>query len=171
MPFSVGDKVVYPKLGAGQIVGEKHQELMEGYEHYYVIEIPSKGSILYVPMSRIEGMGVRSIMSEATLHQVLEILAGPPQELPTESRTRQEQVLEKLETGDPIEIAEALRDLTWRNHVASLTKKDNDLLNQGKDFLAAEIALATDRKLSEAHDLIDEALALLTKEEDEDIPE
>ena len=39
MGFSVGDKVMHPKFGAGQITGEEHRELVDGFKHYYVIKV------------------------------------------------------------------------------------------------------------------------------------
>ena len=36
--FSVNDYIVHPEHGAGQITGTEHLALVEGFEHYYIIE-------------------------------------------------------------------------------------------------------------------------------------
>jgi RNA polymerase-interacting CarD/CdnL/TRCF family regulator len=38
MEFSIGDKGMHPNFGAGQITGEEHRELVDGFKHYNVIE-------------------------------------------------------------------------------------------------------------------------------------
>lgn len=39
MEFSIGDQVVYPTHGIGQITGQEQLQLVEGYENYFVIEV------------------------------------------------------------------------------------------------------------------------------------
>ena len=50
MEFSVGDKVVHPGHGCGQIIGLERLDLVEGFERYYVIEFPDKGLTVHVPV-------------------------------------------------------------------------------------------------------------------------
>ena len=78
MQFSVGDKIMHPKFGAGEIVGEQHRELVEGFEHYFVIKIMSTGATAYVPVRKMEELGVRLVMSRSKLVQVLKTLRDVP---------------------------------------------------------------------------------------------
>jgi len=61
-------------------------------------------------------------------------------------------------------VAEAVRDLTWRRRNKRLTQKDEDLLTRGREFLAAEIALATDTQVIDAQATIEDALQTLREE-------
>ncbi|NIV33460.1 MAG: hypothetical protein GWN58_29635, partial [Anaerolineae bacterium] len=65
---------------------------------------------------------------------------------------------ERIQAARPIPMAEAVRDLTWHGRSAHLTKTDADLLKVVQEFLAAEMALASDTKLSEANETIELAL-------------
>ena len=161
MQFAVGDKVVHPRIGAGQITGTSRQELVAGFESYYVIDIPGKESTIYIPMSKVEELGVRPVMSRTRLRRVLKALTKNPQELPDDAKERQKDIQEKLRTGNPMQIAEAMRDLTWHKHIASLTQKDEELLSQGRDFLAAEMALAAETSIQEIQTRISSALEVL----------
>lgn len=158
MELSVGDKVVYPRHGVGRITGEEQLDLVEGFERYFVIEILDKGLTVHVPMRKMEELGVRPVMSRAKLARVLESLRGTPDPLSEDYRKRQAGVREKLETGGPLRIAEMVRDLTWHERRAHLTKADTELLARGREFLSAEIASLTGTEVTQAKQMIDAAL-------------
>lgn len=159
MAFSVGDKIIHPKFGAGRITGEAHRELVEGFQHYYVIDVISTGATAYVPMRKMDDLGVRQVMSEAKLSQVFMTLQSIPRILSNDYKQRQARVQEQLQTRRPITVAKVVRDLTWRRERKRLTQKDESLLNQGRELLASEMALATDTEISDAQQTIDIALS------------
>jgi CarD family transcriptional regulator len=165
MEFSVGDKVVHPRHGFGQIIGLKRLDLVEGFEHYYVIEIRDQGLTLHVPVRKIDVLGVRPVMSHAKMVRVLATLRGRPSQLSEDYKERQARIREKLDTGAPLRIAEILRDLTWLERRARLTAADSALLSRGRDFLAAEIAVVTDTEIINAKQAIDTALLDATADE------
>ncbi len=168
MEFSVGDKVMHPRFGAGKITGETHRELVKGFEHYFVIEVIYTGATAYVPMCKMTELGVRRVMSQTKISQVLSILRGMPVVLSSDYKQRQAGVQEKLRTCRPVQVAEAVRDLTWHRERKHLTQKDEALLNQGRELLASEIALATDVQVSDAQETIDTMLQVaLTRVHDE----
>jgi CarD family transcriptional regulator len=158
MRLAVGDKVVHPHHGPGRITGIEYKEFTHGEESYYVIEIPTQGLTLHIPQHRIQEAGVRPAMPRDQLQRVLETLRSTPHELPEDHKERQEQVWEKLQTGEPLEIAEVLRDLAWHEKHAHLTKKDSDYLDRGQKLLAAEIALVTGTEVAEASKTIESTL-------------
>ena len=158
MGFSIGDKVMHPSFGAGQITGEKHRELVDGFKHYYVINVVDTGATAYIPIDKMDELGVRLVMSSGKLIQVLDTLQSVPCTLSNDYRERQERVREKLETGLPVPMAEAVRDLTWHRKRRHLTQRDEALLKRGRERLAAEMALATDADVVETHVLIDGTL-------------
>lgn len=168
MQFSIGDKIVHPLYGAGQITAMEHRELVKGFEHYYVVQLLAQDSTLYIPVRKMEELGVRAVMSLAKLDHVLDVLQSMPSSLSQDYKERQGRIQEKIVTGRPLRIAEAIRDLNWHRQLKRLTKKDEDLLEKGQDFLASEIAMATDLDIPEAHQMINMALnAALSQELDE----
>lgn len=160
--FAVGDKVMYPHRGAGKIVGVENQELVEGFENYYVIEIPRDRLTLRVPFGKASDLGLRPVMTKTKMNRILRVLRSQPEELPNEYKERQQLIEIKLRTCSAKEIAEAVRDLTWHEQRAHLTKRDNDLLSQGRDLLASEMAMATDVDAMEVQQTIDATLAKAT---------
>jgi CarD family transcriptional regulator len=158
MQFSVGDKVVHPQYGPGQIVGAEHRELVEGLEHYYVIELLMDESTLFIPRRKMDELGVRPVMSQAKLARVLSALRAAPRRLSKDFKVRQARIREKLATARPIKVAETVRDLIGRQRRGYLTKVDKRLLKRGRDLLAAEMALVNGIDVIYAHQTIDAAL-------------
>lgn len=158
MHFSVGDKVVHPRRGAGRIIDVERQQFQEEPKRYYVIDMPASALTVRVPVRRVDEVGLRPAMTREKVACILDILHARPRNLPTDHKERQERVRESLQTARPVLLAEAVRDLTWRGISAHLTKTDSELLKLVQGFLAAEMALASDTDLSEANATIELAL-------------
>lgn len=152
--FSVGDKVVHPRYGPGRIVGIERWELLEGDRSYYVIEIPDQSLTVRLPVVTANEVGVRSAVAPSSLPEVLSTLRSKPRQLPDDYKVRQEQIDEKVKTGNVMQLAQVVRDLTWHGERAHLTKRDSDLLRQGQELLAAEVALVSGDDISESTKLI-----------------
>lgn len=150
MELTVGDNVVYPKHGVGQIINIEEMELVEGFSEYYVIEIPTKRLTLRIPVDKIDDLGLRPVIRRSKLDVIMETLRSEPNRLSKNNKQRQGGLREKLGAGYAIEIAEAVRDLTWHKELEHLTKADSDLLAWGQDLLTAELAVVTDSEVTEA---------------------
>ena len=160
MQFTVGDLVVHPQYGAGEIVGAERPGSLEDFENSYIIHIAQQDLTLYVPRHRMAELGIRPVMSQAKLTQVMEALRSMPKILPDDYRERQQIVEEQLKTGSALPIAEAVRDLTWHERREHLTKKDTELLGRGRDFLVNEMALASGEEVSVIEETLDAALVI-----------
>jgi CarD family transcriptional regulator len=159
MQFSVGDKVVHPQHGPGEVAGIVFRELAEGLKSYYVIDIPGQGLTLHVPVLRAEEAGLRRAMSQSRLARVLSLLGGRPHTLPEDYRVRQEQVSIRLRTRRVVDVVGVVRDLTWLRERDHLTKRDSDYLKRGRDLLASEMALVSGTAVASAIKLIDATMA------------
>lgn len=159
MGYSIGDKIVYPHRGAGTVTGVEQLELVEGFDQYYVIDIPAAGLTVHVPVDMVDDLAVRPVVSTTRLERVLNLLGKKAHPLPNEYKLRQIGVREKLASGRATPIAEVVRDLRWREEQAYLTKVDRRLLDEAREFLAEEVALITNTELPNAHEVIDMAMA------------
>jgi CarD family transcriptional regulator len=158
MQFSIGDKVVHPHHGPGQITGLEYKELTDKAQSYFVIDIAAQGLTLYIPRRKMDEAGVRMAISQARVARVLDTLRSRPRRLPENFKERQETVWEKIRTGRTMQLAEVVRDLTWLRYRDHLTQKDTEYLKRGRDLLAAEMALASDTQVSEVSETIEAEL-------------
>jgi CarD family transcriptional regulator len=158
MEYEVGDRIFYPRRGAGTVTGVEEMEFVEGFRHYYVIELPSEKLTVRVPSEMVDELGVRPVVPKRRIDRVLNTLGGEPTVLPDNYKERQSGVRDQLATGQALPIAEVIRDLFGHERRAHLTKVDRDLFTEGREFLAEELALVMGRELLEVHQLIDDAL-------------
>jgi len=163
--FRVGDKVVHPHHGPGRISGVERKEFLDGAKRYYVIDIPSRGLTVYMPRKRASDIGLRPAMRLSTHTRVMDTLRSRPRRLPADYRERQELVWGQLISSRPLQIARVVRDLIGHRRRAHLTRRDNDLLKQGIELLATEMALVTD---SEIEDVTGTIRSVLDDAEPED---
>jgi CarD family transcriptional regulator len=159
MQFSIGECIVHPVHGAGEVVNIETRELDSESIECYVIEFKSKRLMLHVPVLRVQELGMRKVMSRKRIESVMQTLSGVPHQLPQNFQERRQKVLAMLNSGVPIQIAEVVRELTWRRTDNKLTQSDQELLVEGRDRLIAEVALATDTSRVEVRRQVDEALA------------
>jgi len=155
MQFSVGDKVVHPHYGPGWIADIERRELLAGTKRYYVIEIPGQGLTVHLPVGKADEVGVRLAVAQSRLPLVLSKLRSRPHLLSEDYRERQEQICAQLNTGQVMQLARVVRDLTWHRKRAHLTKTDSGYLKRGCDLLAAEMALVSGDDVSDVSKLID----------------
>lgn len=158
MDYAIGDQVIHPAHGTGEITAVKDIELVEGFEHYYEIQIPAEALTLNIPMRKMDEVGIRPVMREAKLERVMELLRSEPRELSDNYKSRQAKIRTQIKTGNPLKLARAVRDLTWRQEDDSLTRGDSKLLSQAREALAAEIAIVMGVSVPEATQVIDREL-------------
>ena len=58
--FKIGQKIVYPLQGVGEIVGIDEQIFKEVLTPYYTIYIPVSDMTVMIPVSNTETLGIRA---------------------------------------------------------------------------------------------------------------
>ena len=165
--YSVGSKVVHPCYGAGTIVRIQEKSIGEDSHIYYVIKTKSKSMQLMVPVQRAQLLGLRAV---GDLGQLRSTLCGC-RTIPSEDeivralRTRQETMREQLKSGSYGKVAHVVRILFFMNSQRSLGTIDRQLLDQGKELLASELALAADADIGEAMQEIEQNLGQMLAEQ------
>jgi len=127
---------------------------MDGPKRYYVIDMPGQRLTVHIPVGKADEVGVRLAMPQSRLPRVLSMLRSRPHLLPEDYKERQQQICAQLKTGRVMQLAKVVRDLTWHQERAHLTKTDSAYLKQGRDLLAAEMALVSGDAVSDASNLI-----------------
>ena len=136
--FEVGEIVVHPVRGAGVVVGFEEFHREDGDSLYYKIQLIGRQSEtdLMVPVENTDSSGLRRAISQSKLDVVWGVLQGEPENLPSNHKTRYRILGEKLRTGDILQVAEAVRDMSWRQR-----HMDNGLTGKGKRIYRRALAL------------------------------
>lgn len=109
--FEIGDRVVHPQHGVGQIVRLEAREFERGEtRRYYEIEIPG-GSTVWVPVD-LPNSGLRNLARKSELVHCREILTAHPQPLTEDGRVRQTDLVARLKQGTIAAQCEVVRDVS-----------------------------------------------------------
>ncbi len=173
--FDIGDTIVHSRYGAGKVVGEKVVSLNGEERSYICIELTGDRGTLMVQPEEVDPEEVRETLDD--LNIIREVFNSKPQKLSDQHRSRQPRLQAKIRSNDPKKVAEALRDLVWRERVDRLTETDKRIMNNARRKLMQELKIspqvsAANRKLNEIveeaiHKHLDEAGLLEDEEDDE----
>ena len=151
--FKIGDKVVYPMHGAGTIVSIEERELMGNPENYFIIKMPVGDMKLMVPTNKVTNIGIREVSNKAEADKVFAVLQKPkdPYVHDVNWSKRYNVNAERIKSGDILEVAEVVRELSHRHMERGLSIGEKKMLATAKNILLSEMVLSQ----NESHDLLD----------------
>jgi CarD family transcriptional regulator len=118
MQFKIGDRVIHPAHGTGQIVNVKEKQFSgKTARLYYEIALP-KFITLWVPIETEEASRLRLETAKSELNQHPDLLKiAPPVLLNTNHQQHPLELVNRLKQGSFQRMREVVRDLTawgWR---------------------------------------------------------
>ncbi|HBG17466.1 MAG TPA: CarD family transcriptional regulator [Firmicutes bacterium] len=140
--FNVGDRIVYPMHGAGVIEGIEQKNLSGIPEDYYIIKLTSGEMKVMIPVCNKDLVGLREIISKDEVSKVLEVLKNRETEMSANWNRRYRANLEKIKTGSIYYVAEVVSGLTIRDKEKGLSTGERKMLENAKQILLSELALA-----------------------------
>jgi CarD family transcriptional regulator len=140
--FNLGDYVVCPGHGVGQICSVDTKELNGEMKNFYIIKVVSNGMKVMIPVDSKDGVRALVLSNEVT--EVYEILQNQnvKVDMSTWNRRQREYTL-KIKTGSLLEIADVLRQLLLLKMIKKLSFGERKMLDQCKELIIKEIALSS----------------------------
>ena len=77
--LQVGDRIVYPMHGAGEITCIEECEIMGQVREYYVLQLPLGNIKIMLPTDNVDNIGLRQISPPEMVSQVETTLLGKPE--------------------------------------------------------------------------------------------
>jgi CarD family transcriptional regulator len=109
--FETDDYVVYPAHGVGKIIDINEQEIAGFTLEVLVIDFEKEKMILRVPTNKVNSAGLRSLCSRKEMQEAMKTLKGRSRVKRTMWSRRAQEYEAKINSGNPISIAEVVRDL------------------------------------------------------------
>lgn len=148
MPFKVGDRVVHPEHGLGQIVRLERQQFPGSPAQLYY-EVVTAKSTLWVS-EEMATASLRPVISGDDLPAYRSVLLSQPATLDQDRRQRQFDVAQRLKQGSFQALCEVVRDLTAQSWRKALNEGDSLSLRKARESLCQEWAAAADVSVNEA---------------------
>ena len=158
--YIVGDKVVHPMHGAGKIESIVREKIGGAYHDYYVFKMALNGLVLKIPTSNIEAIGIRPLGSYEQIEAVFIRLPQLSAEMNGNWNRRYHENLERLKSGDLMEVAVVIKGLMLRDRQHGLSTGERKMLHTAKQILISEVSLVENVDYQLVEQRIDNAVKL-----------
>jgi len=138
--FGVNDYVVYPTHGVGMITTIEEQEVAGLKLELFVVEFEKEKMTLRVPVNKADNAGMRPLSSPDKMRSALTTLKGRARVKRTMWSRRAQEYEAKINSGDPISIAEVVRDLHRSSGQPEQSYSERQIYEAALDRLARELA-------------------------------
>ena len=152
--FKVGDKIVYPMHGAGVIETIEEKSILNEKQSYYIIKMPGEVKVM-VPTAKAEEIGVRNIIDKETAGKVINVLEQDSTEMSMKWNKRYRDNVEKMKSGDIFEVADIVRNLSFKQKDKGLSTTEKKMLLNAKQILVSELVLAESKEKEEIESLVE----------------
>ena len=152
--FNIGDKIVYPMHGAGTIDAIEEKNILGEKQNYYIIKMPGEVKVM-VPTDKAEEVGVRNIINKEDAAKVMSILGENETEMSQNWNKRYRDNMDKMKSGDIYEVADVVRNLSFKQKEKGLSTGEKKMLNNAKQILVSELVLAEHAPQEEVEKLVE----------------
>ena len=159
LPFARGDYVVYPTHGVGKVTGVEKQEIAGFNLQLFVILFASEKMTLRVPVDKVTDSGLRKISSKDKMQSVIGTLKGRARSKREMWSRRAQKYEDKINSGDPIEIAKVVRDLYRAAGQPEQSYSERQMYEAALERLVNEFALVEKLDVDAATEKLEGVLA------------
>ena len=152
--YNVGDKVVYPMHGSGIIDSIEEKEVLGEKQSYYILKMPGEVKVM-VPISTAEQHGIRNVIDKVEAEKVINILEQDETEMEKNWNKRYRDNMDKMKSGNIYEIADVVRNLSFKQKEKGLSTGEKKMLHNAKQILVSELVLAEHATQDEVETLVD----------------
>ncbi len=138
--FNIGEVVVYPKHGVGEITKIENMEIANIKTRFYVVKMEQSKLVIRVPLEKKEEVGLRKISSKKIIENVYSTLKLKPKIRRIMWSRRAQEYETKIYSGDPIKIAEVVRDLFRKSSQSEQSYSERQMFQVAIERLAREVA-------------------------------
>jgi CarD family transcriptional regulator len=156
--LTIGKKIVYPAQGPCIIGSIVNKTIGDQQLSFYQLTVLINGSMnLFVPVNKVQELGIRPLLEQEEVAKVLEQLRQPAKKITT-WRERNLYNLKLFAAGSAFDLAEIIQSLTDSRENKTLAFGENKTLERARDLLICELSLVLREARVYAEKLVDEAL-------------
>jgi len=141
LQYSVGDFIVYPSHGVGEITDIQTFEIAEEKLEMYNVIFDKEKMTLKIPTIKAKEIGIRKVSSRNEMKKTLEILKSKAKIRRTMWSRRAQEYEAKINSGILIELTEVVRDLFRNSNQPEQSYSERQLYESARDRLAREVAV------------------------------
>lgn len=156
--YKAGDFVVYPTHGVGEVTSIENQEVAGHDLELIVISFDRDRMTLRVPTGKTVSSGLRKLSTKKVMDTAVGTLRGRARVKRTMWSRRAQEYEAKINSGDPVLIAEVVRDLHRNVGQPDQSFSERQIYEAARDRLACELAAVEKINIEEATEKLEEVL-------------
>ena len=146
MRFEVGDKVIYPNQGISVVETIESPEGAGGTD-FYRLRLLQKSTLVMVPVKKVEEVGLRPIMTDSEVEEVMDVLENAYVNEKINWKTRYKDNSDRMKSGSPKEVATVLKGLFFLSERKTLSFREKKMLDRAHQLTVTEIAEVAEEPL------------------------
>jgi len=159
LTFNAGEYVVYPTHGVGKVSDITKQNIAGTELEMLVVNFDKDKMTLRIPTAKIPNVGLRKISDDKTMEEAFNTLKGKARVRKIMWSRRAQEYENKINSGNPIAIAEVIRDLYRSENIAEQSYSERQIYEQAVDRLASEVSVYSNCSLEDANKKLNDILS------------
>ena len=159
LTFNAGEYVVYPTHGVGKVADVTKQNIAGSELELLVVNFDKDKMTLRIPTSKIQNVGLRKISDDKTMNEAFATLKGKAKIRKIMCSRRAQEYENKINSGNPVAIAEVIRDLYRNENLAEQSYSERQIYEQAVNRLASEVSIYSNCSMEEANKKLLDILA------------
>ena len=151
LTFNAGEYVVYPTHGVGKVADVTKQNIAGSELELLVVNFDKDKMTLRIPTSKIQHVGLRKISDDKTMNEAFATLKGKAKVRKIMWSRRAQEYENKINSGNPVAIAEVIRDLYRNENIAEQSYSERQIYEQAVSRLASEVSIYSNCSMDEAN--------------------
>lgn len=139
--FEVGSWVVYPSHGVGKLSSIEKIKINDVCMEFFVISFEKSKLVLKLPTKKAVDSGLRKVSTKADMKEVFESLQQKGKKRRLMWSKRAQEYEHKINSGNPVSIAEVIRELYKEGGEAVQSFSERQIYQQAMERLAREVSI------------------------------
>ena len=163
LQYKVGQQLVYPLQGVGQVRNIEERPFRDQTLLYYVVYLEVSDMTIMVPVDKADELGIRAIVPRTEARNALTLIGEDYEPIPTDWKLRYQMNLDLLKAGAVSDIATVVRALYHRSRIKELPILERKLYDNARSLLVDELSFSLGKEKAKVEELINSRLEVGVK--------
>ena len=158
LQYKVGQQLVYPLQGVGQVTTIEERPFRAETLLYYVVYLAVSDMTIMVPVEKADELGIRAIVPRTEATGALRLIGEDYEPIPTDWKLRYQMNLDLLKAGAVSDIATVVRALYHRSRIKELPILERKLYDNARSLLVDELSFSLGKDKGTIEEMINSRL-------------
>lgn len=161
--FKIGDRIIYPNQGLGVIEDiQDENHFGENFKIYH-LRIFSNNTLVLVPLSSAEEIGIRKPVSEDSIKKIFAFLRNGEVDVTMDWKGRYKEHLNLMRSGTIFDLVSVLKSLYYLSLIKTLSFREKKMMEKARELVVSEISEVSSLSFSEIEQKVNKTLSLCFK--------